>query len=879
MEGLLLTREEGHRVGATVLRALGYSSDQYRRDYPVWLGGQERTLASLVAFGRNSPLDMTTATVVIEVSVNQVVRAKSIEVARALAAPMLVFLESSQLSISMVPHDAEPNEIVRLSYGDEGSLRSLSSSMGPTQLLQAKLGRRQPSLFPVDVRLLESARERSEQRLTPLVNAALEAAAEMSRSTLFEVPGSEQSERLHKQAARIVVGALTALALRDKEGLQDLSPAALADTSQQRYSGYFQWLQTATLQEHRTLEAIISALGDDVDYCSLDPRVLASVYENCLVTDAHRKALGTHYTPSGLARLMLQTLPIESLRPDSRLVLDPTCGSGGLLLAAHDRLRDLQSPSIDPISGHEETVAQLRGLDKDNFAVELTRLSLLLNAYPAGNGWHISQADVLETNLDEEDRPSVIVANPPWQNSNTAGARRELAEQFLHWMVRMLIPGGLLAVIMPLGWLNSGNSRASRADFQDQCNIFEVWRLPEKFFESASMAPAVLMAQKKVSVSSRQLSRLHKRVVRRPAISAFYVSGQPEEVTLQVDFDDPSSPIVAGPLLGAFADRTRWSRLAEHVNVVTGPQPNAGVSRRRGAPPDANAFFLPTAGRLPHFGEVGLEHLLMVNFPRDFQLGSRRGEAGLRRQKVLVSASRSADNPWRLRVGVDRIGILARNSLQMLIPRDGHLFGLMAFLGSTFAAAWIDESVLDRNISTADIRSIPVPQSDEDWRDLSSIGDRIFSAPSSERRRLLDELEEVVWSSMKIDSRLRLIITERFAGFTDPAGVIRHPLTGTGVAHRDVRSSTSRNTFGATRDVRSDEAQVVIPGLTEETGLWVRPPGRMSGWMLQPGSTFVAQVPESELLDEATFAYQKNSWLGDDELESRVRALQDSDSL
>ncbi len=874
----MLTREEGHRVGATVLRAFGYSSDQYRRDYPVWLGGQELTFASLVAFGRNSPLDMTTATAVIEVSENQSIRAKSIEVARSLAAPILVFLESSQLTISMVLHDAEPNEIARLPYGDEGGLRRLSNSMGPTQLLQAKLGRRQPGLFPVDVRLLESARQRSEQRLTPLVNAALETAAEMSRSTLFEVPGSEQSERLHKQAARIVVGALTALALRDKEGLQDLSPAALADTSQQRYSGYFQWLQAATSEEHRTLEAIISVLGDDVDYRSLDPRVLASVYENCLVTDAHRKALGTHYTPSGLARLMLQTLPIESLRPDSRLVLDPTCGSGGLLLAAHDRLRDLQPPSMDQISGHAETVARLRGLDKDNFAVELTRLSLLLNAYPAGNGWHISQADVLETNLDEKDRPSVIVANPPWQNSNTAGARRELAEQFLHWMVRTLVPGGLLAVVMPLGWLNNRNSRTSRASLQDQCNIFEVWRLPETVFESAGMAPTVLMAQKKVSVNSRQLSRLHKRVVRRPAISDFYVSGQPEEVTLQVDLADPSAPIVAGPILGAFANRARWPRLAEHVDVVTGPQPKAGVSRRREAPPDANVLFLPTAGKLPHFGEADPEHLIMVNFPDDFQLGSHRGEAGLRRQKVLVSAARSADNPWRLRVGVDRVGILARNSLQMLIPRvDAHLFGLMAFLGSTFAAAWIDESVLDRNISTADIRSIPVPQSDDDWRDLASIGERLFSAPLIERRRLLDELEKIVWSGMKIEPQLRLIITERFAGFADPAGIIRHPSTSTGVAHREVRGSSGRNTFGATRDVRSDEAQVVIPGLTEDAGLWVRPPGRMSGWMLQPGSTFVAQVPESELLNDATFAYQKNSWLDDDELESRVRALQGSD--
>ncbi|MGH8625625.1 MAG: N-6 DNA methylase [Gammaproteobacteria bacterium] len=873
----MLTRDEGHRVGATVLQALGYSSDQCRQDYPVWLGGQELTLANLVAFGRNSPLDMTTATAVIEVSENHATRAKSIEVARALAAPMLVLLESSQLSISMVLLDAEPNEIARLTYDDETSLRRLSSSIGPTQLLQAKLGQRQHGLFPVDVRLLESARQRSEQRLTPLVNAALETAAKMSRLTLFEITGTEQSERLHKQAARIVVGALTALALRDKEGLQDLSPAALADMSQQRYSGYFRWLQAATTHEHRTLEAIISALGDDVNYRSLDPRVLASVYENSLVTDAHRKTLGTHYTPSGLARLMLQTLPIESLRPDSRLVLDPTCGSGGLLLAAHDRLRDLQPPSMDPISGHDETVAQLRGLDKDNFAVELTRLSLLLNAYPAGNGWHISQADVLETKLDEEERPSVIVANPPWRNSNTAGARRELAEQFLQWMVRTLVPGGLLAVVMPVGWLNNRNSRVSRSSLQSQCDILEVWRLPETLFESSSMAPTVLMAQKKQSPNSHQLSRFYKRVVRRVAVSDFYASGQPDEVTLQVDLADPSSPIVAGPLLSTFANRVRWPRLDEQVDVITGPQPNTGVSNRSDAPPGTNALFLPAAGKLPHFGEADPECLIQVNFPGDFQQGSRRGEAGLGRQKVLVSAVRSADNPWRLRVGIDQRGILARNSLQMLVPReDRYLFGLMAFLGSTFAAAWIDESVPDRNISTADIRSMPIPQADEDWRELSSIGERLFSAALIERDVLVYQLEEVVWSSMKIDSRLRAIITERFAGFADPDGIIRHSIR-TRVASRDVPSSASRNTFGATRDVRADEVQVVIPGLTEESGIWIRPPGRMSGWMLQRGSTFAAQVPESELLDETTFAYQQNSWLDDHELEARVRALQSTD--
>jgi hypothetical protein len=882
----VLSQDEGRRVGLTVLEGLGYNADLYRSDYPVWIGGNRSLRADFVAFGRRSPLDMTTATAVVEVASKRESLRNAAALAQALATPLVVLLEDSHVSLHTVAEGGALTEYARLDSADEIQLARLSNVVGPTQLLRAKLGHRQLGLFPVDVGLLDSARRRSEQNLSPLVDAALETAAEMSRSTLFEVKGSEQSERLHKQAARVVVGALTALALRDKEGLQDLSPGALADTSQQRYAQYFSWLQRATESEQRTLEAIIAVLGDGVDYRSLDPRVLASVYENSLVTDAHRKSLGTHYTPSALARRIMQTLPLEYIRPQDRLILDPTCGSGGLLLAAHDRLRELHPDSMNPQDAHAATVMQLRGFDKDDFAVELARLSLLLNAYPADNGWHIRQADVLKTRLADEERPSLIVANPPWRNSNSAGARREVADRFLHWMIDSLADRGFIAVVLPVGWLNNRNSAEARRELQERCDIFEVWRLPDTVFESSSMAPAVLFAQKRLRAAEAATSQLHllKRVVRSESLSRFYLTGRADETVLTAGQSSLSAEVVGGPLVSAMHARS-LALLSTVAEVITGPQPKPGVAVRGSNHDEPNAMFLPNASALPHLGEADPTSLLPVRFPADFQGGSRRGEAGLGQHKVIISAARSAENPWRLRVGFDREGIIVRNSLQMLLPTDPrHLLGLTAFLASTFAAAWIDETVPDRNIATADIRAIPVPSDPAVWDTLDELGARLVSIENRRRRHsILDEVDDLLWRTFAISAEVRQRVERRFSGYRMPDRVIRFAgdtLFSLTSQIDDARSeSETHDTFGATLDARPGEAQLVIAGLTSESGTWTAPPSGINGWMLRPGTTFNVEIPSSGGLAEAKFSYQSESWLNDEELERRASALFDAEII
>lgn len=878
----MLSQDEGRRVSLGILEALGYDSELYRSDYPVWLGGNNSRRASFVAFGR-TPLDMTTATAVVEVARHGNSLQDASDIARALAAPIIVLLADTEALFYLVNQTTAPQVFARVDPNDRPNLSQLSQTIGPKQLLRAKLGHRQLGLFPVPVGLLDSARERSERNLGPLVDAALETAAEMTRLTLFEIEGTEQGERLHKQAARIVVGALTALALRDKEGLQDLSPSALADTSQQRYAHYFRWLQEASSTEHETLEAIISILGDGVDYRSLDPRVLASVYENSLVSDAHRRALGTHYTPTGLARLILRSVPLEEIRPENRLVLDPTCGSGGLLLAAHDRLRDLQPDSLDPAAAHSETVAQLRGMDRDDFAVELARLSLLLNAYPAGNGWHIRQADVLKTTLTPAETPSLIVANPPWRNTNSAGARREVADQFLGWMVDALAPGGFLAVVLPAGWLNNRSSSAARRDLQQVCDLFEVWRLPETVFESSSMASSVLFARKRLRKNEDgRRQYLLKRVVRSDTLSQFYATGRADETALLMGSDAAANSwrIAGGLLTQQFVDVPHV--LDSLATIVTGPQPRPGVVARTKPVDDGNALYLPRATALPYLDDPARESLILVNFPADFQDGSRRGAIGLGQSKILISAARSPDNPWRLRVGLDRRGIIARNSMQMVLPLDPtNLLGLAAFLASTFASAWIDETVPDRNISTSDVRSIPITTDPDVWVRLNDLGARLTSTEGKRRRHsLLRELDDLVWSCLGVPAETQSNVVRRFQGFPAPDGVVRHPpsdLLAFALDEPETSDEEKRETFGATLAARAGEVCISIAGVTDEEGDWTKPPSGISGWMARPGSTFNAELPVDGDITKAEFVYQIDSWLDDEELEEAAFGLSDSD--
>lgn len=846
------------KAATTLLRRLGYAPDQIVERYPVWLGGSDLGEADVAAFGRAAPLDMTTATVVVRLAASTATASRSARVAQALAAPILLTLGDSEVELSAIQSSGAPRVIERVAYPDLEATR-WRDRLGPEELLLAKLGQRQLSLFPLDVNLLSSAREVSGDRFSPLVERALRAAVEVSRDTLFELEGSPDSERLHQKAARLVVGALTALVLRDKEGLSDLRPGALADVSQQRYANYFSWMQLATPSELTSFESLIEILGEGVNYRSLDPRLLSNIYERALVSDAQRRGLATHYTPPGLAARMLATVPVEYLPPDSRRVLDPTCGSGGLLIAAYDRLGALRMPPRDGDLVTNDIAVS--GYDSDAFAVELARLGLLLNSMPANDDWNIRQTNVLTSTVPRSEAPNIIVANPPWNNSNQRGKRREeTADRFVRWMIRHLEPGGFLSVVLPTGWLNSRSSHEDRDYLRQACDLFEVWRLPEDVFETARMAPAVLFAQKRLRPAQSQKAWVFKRVVRSAAAESFYRTGEAESTFLSPPNEVVGSPILAGELTALFRSRPDWPTVEDSASVVTGPQPVSGLRDNR----SGNARYLRNARSVAAFNEVSSGDIVGVHFPDDFQHGSSRGAEGIGTRKVVVSAARSTQNPWRLKTMIDTEGIIVRNSLQMVIPLDSPddtiLWGLFALMSSAFASLWIDETVSDRNISTADIRHIPAPTSEAAWARLASIG---RSLGPSTAPQVLRELDAVVFSEMEIPARLVDDLLARLAGFNGPEGAVRYDR---GDVPAESMTGRQRRRFGSTISIDGSIVVISAPGVTPESGEPTRMPLRMSGWMARAGATYGITIARGQGLRDAEYNYQPASWVPDTDL-------------
>ncbi|MFE3251093.1 class I SAM-dependent DNA methyltransferase [Streptomyces sp. NPDC059209] len=866
----------------STLSLLGYGEELVEENYPIWTGaGNSRV--DLAAFARRNPKDMSTAAIVVQQSSREAsgrIQDETSSLALTLAAPFIAVALPESLRIASVNIDGTSETLTEIDYHDHSQASRIAHRLDPRSVLEAKTGSRQPALFPMDVSILERARKDSGDRLSPRVEEALRGAFDVLGYQSSKPSSEEATERLHKRAARLVVGALTTLVLRDKEGLPKGTAGVTVDSVMQHHPQEFRWVTSLDSRELDALTGIVAGLGRDIDFRGLDPSILSEVYEKTLVSDAQRRKLGTHYTPPALARKMLAATPMETVSPEERLVIDPTCGSGGLLLAAHDRLRALQPTDWDLRESHRDLTAHLHGYDTDAFAVEIARLSLFLHAVPAGNGWDVKHGDALNVKLKGNARPSIIVANPPWKNTNTGGRRSERADDFLLWMLNSLRPGGLLSIVLPIGWLSNRSSRETRNKVRALCDIFEIWRLPKGSFNSANAAPAVLTARRHEKAAGSQGPILFRRVINRGSLESFYKSGRASEVFLTDSLT--SSPgdvsLITGPLTD-WANGQDFSTLGDVADVVTGPQPKSGILGRTDG--TENCQYLKLSGSLHPFAEADPEDLMSVHFPDDFQTG--RGSAGLGKPKVLTPAASGPDTPWRLKPSIDTRGILVRNSLHMVMPKsdeDDLLYGLLAFLGTGFASCWIDERALERNVSTADARSIPIPRDPLVWRRFAELGRELhrMSHRLDQASPLLRDLEEAAWECMGVPDNLRNKLIARLNSVWAPEGSHRYSRAASAQmpAQLDMNSSGKlRDRYGSVLSVTNGEILVEVPGITSMEGEWIEPPNGMPGSICRSGETFDVMIRDSAPLSFGQFRHQSASWMSSEDLQEAVHNVDD----
>ena len=195
--------------------------------------------------------------------------------------------------------------------------------------------------------------------------------------------------------------------------------------------------------------------------------VMGDAYEYLIkkFADATNKKAGEFYTPRSVVRLMVDIL--DPQEGDS--VYDPTCGTGGMLLAV---IAHVQENGGDP----RTLFGKLYGQEKNVTTASVARMNLLLHGI---DDFTIFQGDTLRSPAFTDAagaawRPiDIVLANPPfsleqwgrdvWENDPWGRAFAGLPTDssgdyaFVQHMVKSMAPhSGRMAVVLPQGALFRG---------------------------------------------------------------------------------------------------------------------------------------------------------------------------------------------------------------------------------------------------------------------------------------------------------------------------------------------------------------------------------------------------------------------------------------
>jgi type I restriction-modification system DNA methylase subunit len=267
-----------------------------------------------------------------------------------------------------------------------------------------------------------------------------------------------------------------------------------------------------------TLNDFIEELGT-YDLSKIRSDVIGRVYEE-LIPDVERHRLGQYYTPPPIVELITE-MCIKS--PNDR-VLDPACGSGGFLVKAYHKLKDLkkkENPFTDDARLHEEILNQLYGVDINPFPAQLSSINLAVRNLKVASR-HINlvvsdffkvkpSASVIPKDLD------VVVTNPPYTRQEEMEYKDQIREEALTYSdgskvqldaragiyayffthsTKFLKNHGMMGQITSDTWLDVGFGEDLKQFFLDHFKIQAIIWYDVRAFEKALVGTCITILEK-----------------------------------------------------------------------------------------------------------------------------------------------------------------------------------------------------------------------------------------------------------------------------------------------------------------------------------------------------------------------------------------------
>ena len=217
------------------------------------------------------------------------------------------------------------------------------------------------------------------------------------------------------------------------------------------------------------------------------------------------KSKGQFYTPAEVSRIMAKVIGVGAAKRADQAIHDPTCGSGSLLLKAHDEAKG--STGLD---------LALYGQEMDNATKALARMNMILHDCPTAEIWqdnslsspHFKTPDGRLKTFD------FVVANPPFSTKAWSNGFHPEADEFgrfefgippkkngdyaflLH-ILACLKSTGKGAVIMPHGVLFRGGAEAAiRREVVRHGYVKGIIGLPANLFYGTGIPACIVVLDK-----------------------------------------------------------------------------------------------------------------------------------------------------------------------------------------------------------------------------------------------------------------------------------------------------------------------------------------------------------------------------------------------
>lgn len=211
---------------------------------------------------------------------------------------------------------------------------------------------------------------------------------------------------------------------------------------------------------------------------------------------------GEYYTPRPLIRTIIKVVNPQI----GDTIYDGASGSAGFLCEAFDYLKNSKQLSTSEITTLQKKT--FYGKEKKSLAYIIGIMNMILHGVEAPNIIHTNTLAENIADIQEKDRYTVILANPPFGGKERAEVQQnfpiktgETASLFMQHFIKILKAGGKAGVVIKNTFLsNTDNASVSlRKLLLESCNLHTVLDLPGGTFTGAGVKTVVLFFEKGTS--------------------------------------------------------------------------------------------------------------------------------------------------------------------------------------------------------------------------------------------------------------------------------------------------------------------------------------------------------------------------------------------